>query len=149
MLINKGVPMASIQPFLMFPGNCEEATKFYCDVFGGETQTTMKYKDGPVDIPENWKEKIMHSTFIIRGDQLMAADSFPGNEPVKGNNINLIVGFDKNSPPDEAFTKLAQGGKVTMALENTFWGARFGQLVDRYGVSWMFNQTLEEPKKSH
>lgn len=141
--------MSSIQPYLMFSGNCEEAINFYCGVFGGEMQNTMKYKDGPMDVPENWKEKIMHANFIIRGDQLMAADSFPGNDPVKGNNINLSVSFDKNSPPDETFKKLSEGGKITMPLENTFWGARFGQLVDRYGVSWMFNQELEQAKKSH
>ncbi|MBC7537362.1 MAG: VOC family protein [Bacteriovorax sp.] len=141
--------MSSIQPYLMFSGNCEEAIKFYCDVFGGDVQYSTKYKDGPMDVPENWKEKIMHTTFIIRGDQLMASDSFPGNDPVKGNNINLFVSFDKNSSPDEIFSKLAVGGKITLALENTFWGARFGQLVDRYGVSWMFNQELEQPKKSH
>jgi PhnB protein len=141
--------MSSIQPYLIFPGNCEEAMKFYCEVFGGEIQLSTKYKDGPMDVPENWKEKIMHANFIIRGDQLMASDSFPGNEPVKGNNIILSVGFDKTSPPDEAFNKLAIGGKIMMPLELTFWGARFGQLVDRYGVSWMFTQEIEQPKKSH
>jgi PhnB protein len=36
----------------------------------------------------------------------------------------------------------AEGGRVTMPLENTFWGARFGTLVDRYGVNWMFNAEL-------
>ncbi|MDD4974566.1 MAG: VOC family protein [Bacteriovorax sp.] len=141
--------MSSIQPYLMFPGNCEEAIKFYCDVFGGEIKSSIKYKDGPMDVPEIWKEKIMHATFIIRGDQLMASDSFPGNEPVKGNNINLSVGFDTKSRPDEAFNKLAKGGRIMMPLENTFWGARYGQLVDHYGVSWMFTQELEKPKKSH
>jgi PhnB protein len=140
--------MAQVQPYLMFSGNCEEAVKFYCEVFQGEIQFTQRYKDSPSkdQTPTHWQEKIMHMNFKIRGDQLMASDCFPGREPVKGNNIALSVSFAKNEVMDGAFNKLAQGGQVTMALQEAFWGARFGQLVDRYGISWMFNQELEKTK---
>lgn len=140
--------MTNVQPYLLFAGNCEEAIKFYCDVFGGEIQYAMKYKDAPksqgMDIPANMSDKIMHLNFIICGEQLMASDSGMGPAPVIGNNIHLSVNFDKKTKIDDFFNKLAQGGKVNMPLQNTFWGARFGMLSDRFGVNWMFNQNLEE-----
>lgn len=136
--------MANVQPYLIFNGNCEEAVKFYCDVFGGESQFSHKYKESPVDVTADWKEKIMHTNFSISGDQLMASDCFPGQEPVKGNNIHLSVNFDKKADMTIPFNKLATGGKITMPIQKTFWGANFGQLVDRYGNSWMFNQELEK-----
>lgn len=142
--------MANIQPYLIFNGNCEEAVKFYCSVFGGEIQFSTRYKDMPkdsgMDLPANWSEKILHLNFLIRGEQLMASDSHPGSEMKSGNNIQLCVNYDKKTSMDDAFNKLAQGGKITMPLSNTFWGARFGMMVDRYGNSWMFNQQLEDMK---
>ena len=143
--------MANIQPYLIFNGNCEEAVKFYCSVFGGETQHTTRYKEMPQEaspqgMPENWGDKILHMNFMIRGEQLMASDSHPGADSNVGNNIQLCVNYDKKTPMDDAFNKLGQGGKITMPLQNTFWGARFGMLVDRYGNSWMFNQMLEDMK---
>ncbi|WP_408095728.1 VOC family protein [Peredibacter sp. HCB2-198] len=138
--------MLGVQSYLIFNGNCEEAMKHYCDVFGGEVQFVMRYKDAPkntgMDTPATWGEKIMHANFIIRGVQLMASDSHPGSEVKVGNNIQLSANFPKTDKMDDAFNKLSQGGKVTMPLQNTFWGARFGMLVDRFGNSWMFNQDL-------
>jgi PhnB protein len=66
--------------------------------------------------------------------------------PVTGNNVQLCLNFEKNEKIDDLFKKIAEGGKITMPLNKTFWGAYFGQLVDKFGVSWMFNQNLEEKK---
>lgn len=138
--------MASIQPYLIFGGNCEEAVKFYCDVFGGETQFMSRYKDTPTDVPAHWKEKIIHMNFIIRGDQLMASDAHSGQMPQVGNNVHLSVNFKKDEKIDDMFKKLATGGKIIMPLAKTFWGANFGMIEDRFGISWMFNQQIEEMK---
>jgi PhnB protein len=142
--------MANVQPYLIFNGNCEEAVKFYCSVFDGEMQFSTRYKDMPkdaaMDLPPNWGEKILHLNFLIRGEQLMASDSHPGADSKVGNNIQLCVNYDKTTPMDDSFKKLGDGGKVTMPLQNTFWGARFGMLIDRYGNSWMFSQQLEDKK---
>lgn len=140
--------MLGVQSYLIFNGSCEEAMKLYCDVFGGDIQYVMRYKDAPqnpaMDTPLNWKEKVMHANFIIRGVQLMASDSHPGSEIKVGNNIHLCVNYQKDEKMDDSFNKLSQGGKVMMPLQNTFWGARFGMIVDRFGNSWMFSQELEK-----
>lgn len=138
--------MVNVQPYLIFNGNCEEALNFYCDVFGGEIQLVTRFKETPVTAPADWDNKIMHAAFTIFGDQLLASDCFPGNEARHGNNINLSVSFDHSNIMDATFKKLSAGGKITMPLQDTYWGARYGQLVDRYGINWMFNQELENKK---
>jgi PhnB protein len=140
--------MSSIQPYLSFDGNCEEALNFYVKVFSGEKQNQMTWEESPMknDVPDNWKKKIMHSNFKIRGDQLMASDTFPGKPVTKGDNVTLSVNFNKDEKIDNLFNELAAGGKIGMPLQKTFWGAYFGLLTDKFGINWMFNQHLEEQK---
>lgn len=139
--------MAGVQPYLIFPGTCEEAVKFYTSIFDGECLYTMRYKEAPMECPDNWKEKIIHTTFRMRGQEIMASDSFAGHEITKGDNVQLCVNFDKNANIDDMFNKLAEGGKVTQALNHTFWGAYFGMCVDKFGIHWMFSQHFEDKKK--
>lgn len=136
--------MAGLQTYLLFNGNCEEAVKFYCDTFKGEVLFTSRYGDAPVDVTEDSKNKIIHCVFKIRGTEMMASDSHSGNDVNFGNNIQLSLAFDKNTDPTEAFNKLAEGGKVTMPLQQTFWAIKFGMLTDKFGVNWMFNQAAEK-----
>ena len=136
--------MAGLEAYLLFNGNCEEAVKFYCDTFNGEVLFSTRYSDSTVDVTEDSKNKIMHMVFKIRGTEVMASDSHSGNDVQFGNNIQLSVAFDKNTDPTEAFNKLAQGGKVTMPLQQTFWAIKFGMLTDKFGVNWMFNQAAEK-----
>jgi PhnB protein len=70
---------------------------------------------------------------------IMMSDVFK-EQPVSTNgNIQLSVDVDNESKLDEVFTKMAEGGTVTMPLADQFWGAKFGMLTDKFGVSWMFN----------
>ncbi len=136
--------MAGLQTYLLFNGNCEEAVKFYCQTFNGEVLFTSRYGDTPTDVAAESKDKIIHTVFKIRGTELMASDSHSGNDVTFGNNIQLSVNYDKISDPSTAFNKLAEGGKITMPLQKTFWALQFGMLTDKYGVNWMFNQAADK-----
>lgn len=136
--------MASIQTYLIFDGSCEEAVKFYCDIFNGKVSSTSRYGEVPGDIPNNWKEKIIHTTFTLRDAELMASDTHPNQPVIIGNNNHISVNFKMDEKIDEMFNKLAAGGKITMPLQKTFWNAYFGMLTDCYGINWMFNQNLNE-----
>lgn len=136
--------MAGLQTYLLFNGNCEEAVKFYCQTFNGEVLHTSRYSDTPTDVAAESKDKIIHTVFKIRGTELMASDSHSGNDVTFGNNIQLSVNYDKISDPATAFNKLAEGGKITMPLQKTFWALQFGMLTDKYGVNWMFNQAADK-----
>ena len=136
-----------LNPYLFFNGNCEEALNFYKECLGGEFESINRFKDGPEEmggmkIPENYKEKVMHMTWRFDGNVVMASDGF--EEISDGGNVTLSISTDNVDGMDTVFNKLSEGGKVTMPLQDTFWGARFGMFTDRYGIKWMFNCELKK-----
>lgn len=137
--------MATINPYLTFNGNCEEAFNFYKSVFGGEFPYVGRFKDMPADpnhppMPASEAEKIMHISLPISKETiLMGSDSSEayGKATVMGNNFSLSVNTDSEGEAKKIFDALSSGGKVTMPLEKTFWGALFGMLTDKFGIQWM------------
>ena len=62
-----------------------------------------------------------------------------------GNNIAVSINTDSKEEADKLFNGLSEGGKVTMAMEDTFWGAYFGMFTDQFGINWMVN--YDDPAK--
>lgn len=139
--------MKPLTPYLSFNGNCREAMNFYKDVFGGKLEV-MTWGDGPPEAcggPENrerLKDKVMHGCLTSGSLTIMASDT-PQGELNVGDNIQLCVNCESDSEIDKLFKELGDGGKTIMPLDNTFWGARFGVVVDKFGISWMLNFQLE------
>ena len=137
--------MVTINPYLTFNGNCEQAFTFYQKIFGGEFQTFSRYKDMPpmpgMEIPDNLNQRILHVSLPISKETiLMASDANPAMGSVSiGQNISLSVNTGSKVEADNIFSALAEGGKITMPLANTFWGAYFGMLIDAFGIIWMVN----------
>ena len=136
--------MPSINPYLNFKGNTEEAFNFYKSVFGGEFTTLQRFKDTPEadKIPASEKDKIMHVSLPIgKGNTLMATDAIEsmGQKLTVGNNFYISIGADSEEETTELFNALSAGGKVTMPLGKTFWGAYFGMFTDKFGIQWMVN----------
>src|SRR6266851_5304887 len=129
-----------LNPHLNFNGQCEEAFKFYQQCLGGTQQTMMTYGDSPMadQVPSEWRDKIIHATLIVGETALMGGDAPPDRyEEPRG----FSIGIQINDPTEaeRMFHALAENGKVTMPLQQTFWAARFGMLVDRFGIPWMVN----------
>lgn len=134
--------MQNLTPYLMFNGNCEEAMNFYKEALNGEIGYMGRFGDSPMEVPEAQKNRIMHVEFSFWGGKIMAsdhADEAGFTTPANGANIHLSLGFDDTSKMEETFNKMAEGGKVTMPLQDTFWGDRFGMLQDKFGINWMFS----------
>lgn len=137
--------------YLNFNGNAEEAFVFYKSVFGGDFSFVMRFKDTPdgAKMPEADRDKIMHIALPIpNGFTLMASDvpeSF-GQKLIFGNNFYVYLETESKAEADRIFGALSAGGKVEMALENTFWGAYYGSVTDKFGVQWMVSYTLPEKK---
>jgi len=141
--------MATLNPYLNFNGNTEEAFNFYKSVFGGEFITLQRFRDTPEagKIPANEQDKIMHVALPIgQGNILMATDALEsmGQKLVTGNNITLSISADSEAEADKLFNALAAGGQVSMPLEKAFWGAYFGMLTDRFGIQWMVNYDYKQ-----
>jgi PhnB protein len=138
--------MASINPYLVFNGNCEEAFLFYQSVFGGEFPYIGKFKDMPPAegnpaLSEEDENKIMHVTLPIGdGSVLMGSDSNSASgEVVFGGNISISINTKSKEEADKLFNGLSAGGTVTMPMNQTFWGAYFGMFTDKFGINWMVN----------
>jgi PhnB protein len=54
----------------------------------------------------------------------------------------IKLNYDTVEEAESIFNSLAQGGRVTMPFGPTFWAAKFGMLVDKYGVAWIINGEL-------
>jgi PhnB protein len=132
--------------YVTFAGNCEEALNFYKDVLNAEVLQISYMGDGQYEVPEHAKGKVMHARLKIGENVLYMSDTFDPASVKQGNNVSLSLEIEDTAKLDTLFTKLSAGGSVKMPLEDTFWGARFGMFIDKFGIHWMMNcQLKKEP----
>lgn len=135
--------MNSLAPYLFFKGNCREAMKFYEKIFGGELNV-MTFKDAQGgECPKGSENLVIHA-HLKHGTFVMMASDAPGEKIQTGENVHLSLNCASMNEIETFFKALSEGGKVEHALHDTFWGARFGTLTDRYGFHWMLN--FEKPR---
>lgn len=129
-----------VNPYLNFPGNCEEAFEFYKAALGGE-MSISRFSEIPADagFPPVDGNLVMHVSLDLgNGHILMGSDVPAAMGTVEmGNYANVSVMPDSAEQSKKIFDHLADGGQITMPFERQFWGDDFGSLIDRYGVSWM------------
>lgn len=139
--------MPSINPYLTFLGNCEEAFNHYKSVFGGEFTYVGRFgemppQEGQPPVSDEDKNKIMHISLpISNGTTLMGSDTGGEWAPntIIGNNITISVNADTKEQADRFFNQLSDGGRQTMPMNQTFWGDYFGMCVDRFQINWMIS----------
>ena len=133
--------MTSINAYLTFNGNCEEAFNFYAAIFGDQTLTFSRFNDfHSEDMGESSEgEKIMQVALPIgNGTVLMGSDTLEAMGGVTvGTNFSLALQADSNEEADKFYNRLAAGGVATMPLDHAPWGAYFGMLTDKFGIQWM------------
>lgn len=138
--------MKSLNPYLAFNGDCAEAMNYYKNILGGELNI-QKFGDSPDPGPVETRDLVMHSELKVDNIHIMASDTMPGQKVDFGNNITLNISLTDEAEQTRIFDALVTGGRVTMPLQNTFWGARFGMLVDKFGNCWMLN--CSQPNAAH
>lgn len=135
--------------YLTFDGNCREAFDFYRSCFGGDFSELETFRNGPPDmeVPEEYLDRLMHVALPVGPSMLMGSDSAPGFGPpvVVGTNFSISVQLESREESDRVFASLADGGSVSMPMQDMFWGAYFGSVSDRFGVSW---QIHHDPSKT-
>ncbi|WP_276134300.1 VOC family protein [Polluticoccus soli] len=136
--------MAKMNPYLNFDGTAEAAFTFYKSVFGGEFVGVHKMSEAPgtEQLPENERNRVMHIALPIDANTtLMASDIIPsmGHKLDVGNNVHISLHPSSREEAERLFNGLSAGGKVEMPLQDTFWGAYYGNFQDKFGVNWMIN----------
>jgi PhnB protein len=133
-------PIMNVQTTLNFHGRTEEAVKFYCQTIEAETLFMMRFRDcpDPSQLRPGMEEKIFHATFRVGSTEIMASDC--GCE--KSSTETIFAGFslalqvDTPEKAERFFAALSDGGQIQIPLLKTFFAARYGIVIDRFGISW-------------
>jgi PhnB protein len=129
-----------MNPYVNFNGQCEAAFRFYEQCLGGTIKGIFRYAGTSMaeQVPPDWQSKVMHGSVMIGGQLLLGADLAPEQyEEPKG--FSLSLQMTSTADAERIFHMLAKDGTVVMPLEKTFWAARFGVVVDRFGIRWLIN----------
>ena len=128
-----------VQPYLSFEGRAEEAIEFYKKAVGAKLTMMMRNKESPEQhpgMPPNSGDKIMHSSMTIGDSVVMATDGMMSGKPNFAG-ISLSLTAKDDAEAKKLFNNLADGGKVTLPLNKTFFASSFGMVADKFGVHWM------------
>jgi PhnB protein len=126
-------------PYLNFDGHCAEAFRFYAELLGGELEI-MTHGDAPMagDVPESWRDRVLHAALKV-GDELLMGSDAPSDRFRAPAATYVSVHVDDREEAERIFNALAEGGRVEMPFQSTFWSPGFGSLADRWGTLWMVN----------
>lgn len=131
-----------VEPYLDFNGRCDEAIEFYKKAVGAKVEMLMRFKDAPPDacgpggITPGTENKVMHASLHIGESRIMLSDGRnTGQQKFEG--ITLSIAAANDADAKRYFDALAQGGKVCVPLNKTFFASSFGMVNDKFGVSWM------------
>ena len=139
--------MTQINSYLTFNGNCREAMNFYKDCLGGELNLQSIGESPLADkMPAQMKDCIVHATLTNNNLILMGSDMVGEQGLVKGNNVSLAINCSSEKEIETFYEKLSAAGNKDHALEQSFWGATFGDLTDKYGNHWLLH--YEKNKQS-
>lgn len=132
--------MRNLHPYLTFDGTCREAMAFYQRCLGGELFVQTIGESPMADrLPPAARAYILHSTLTIGSLVLMASDMVSDQGLEAGNSVSLMLDCSSEEEIRRLYYLLSEGGEATHPLENSFWGALFGNLTDKYGNHWLLH----------
>ena len=138
--------MPDLVPYLSFDGNCADAMRFYERVLEGTIETMLRIADSPMAarVPRESWHRIMHARLALPGGAMLYAGDAMGPMPYQGmQGVSITLNYDTVAEAKKIFERLADGGKVTMAMAPTFWAKSFGMMTDRFGTAWIVNGELQ------
>jgi len=130
-----------------FNGQCEEALRFYERSLGAKIAFVMTWGDSPMasQAPAGWEKKVLHSRIAL-GDAEIVAGDIPTQQYERPRGFSILLSVDDTDAGERMFNALAESGTVMMPFEKTFWAARYGFVVDQFGVPWEVN--CEQPAQN-
>ena len=135
--------MKQIMTYLNFDGETRDAMTFYAKCLGGEL-SIQSFRDSQMEAPPGQEDRTIHARLSKGEAVIMASDTMPGMPFSKGNNFFICIDCDSADELQKLYEALLEGGSSIMEPQDTFWGARFAMLTDRFGIGWMFNQQLAQ-----
>lgn len=142
--------MTTINPWINFNGNAEEAFTFYKSAFGGEFTKIVRFKDlanEEFKVPENEENKIMYIALPIGGGSILMANDVPefmGKINERENRSKIVVSAESKEEAEKLFKTLSLGGEVEGQMGNSPWGTHAGMFRDKYGIEWIIEFSSKE-----
>ena len=124
--------MASLIPYLVFPGTCKEALTYYATILKGTITTMISFEESPIPVSSEFQKRIFDAELKAGDVHFKASDDLPEHPIKRGNNISLFLAFPDKKEKKHVFRALRQNGKVLFPLDDNF-----GMLEDQYGIQWM------------
>jgi PhnB protein len=126
--------------YLQFKGECAEAFGFYAALFGGKIEFTATFAQAPHEmrVPADARDKIMHAQLQVGVHKILGSDAV-GTSYQRPQGFSVMAAVDEPKEAERIFAALAEGGAVSMPVQETFWAHRFGMCTDRFGIPWMVN----------
>jgi PhnB protein len=135
-----------LNTYVNFRGTCAEAFRYYEKHLGAKIGMMMTHAQSPDQsrVDPQWKDAVLHARIAIGDGELMGAD-IPNAEPMRS--AYLTLRMDSDSEAERVFTALSDGGRAFMAMQETFFASRFGQVQDRFGINWMVLHERPAPQR--
>jgi uncharacterized protein YndB with AHSA1/START domain/uncharacterized glyoxalase superfamily protein PhnB len=132
--------MNTLNTYLHFAGNCEEAFRLYEKVLHGKNGMKMTFADAPAGMPTTpeMKNKVMHQRIQVGNNILMGSDA-PPDRYKKPQGFSVSYNCETAQEAERVYGELSPGGHIDMALQETFWAQRFAMFTDKFGTPWMIN----------
>jgi PhnB protein len=137
--------MSTINTWINFNGNAEEAFAFYKSVFGGDFAKIVRFKDIATEefpVPEKEENKIMYIALPIGQDAMLIANDVPevlGRVNERENRSKIMVSAQSKQEAERLFSGLSEGGEVEGPMGDSPWGSYAGMFRDKYGIEWIID----------
>jgi PhnB protein len=134
--------MTQLNPYLNFNGQCREALTFYQECLEGDLEL-QKVAESPMaaNMPSEKGPLILHGALSKAGSTLLMGSDMIGNSLQPGNSVNLCLNCTSDGEITTLFDRLSAGGHIKVPLHQSFWGATYGEVRDKFGMTWMLNYT--------
>jgi len=135
--------MVTLNSWINFNGNAEEAFTFYKSVFGGEFTKVVRFKDiatAEFPVPEKEENKIMYIALPIGTTTMLIANDVPevlGRVNEHENRSKILLSAESKEEADRLFQGLSVGGELEGSMGDSPWGSYAGMFRDKYGIEWI------------
>ncbi|MEK4299788.1 VOC family protein [Oceanobacillus sp. FSL W8-0428] len=137
-----------VYAYITMDGTGKEAIDFYKNALDAEVSGVQTFGDLPENpefaLPDEAKNRVLHAQVQVGNTYFMLSDTFPGQPLDKGSQVNVCVTLENLEKSESVFEKLKVDGKVIMPLQETHWSPSYGQVKDKFGITWQISTNLQE-----
>ncbi|WP_110927560.1 VOC family protein [Bacillus massiliglaciei] len=141
--------IAEMHPYLVLNGNGKEAAAFYENALQAEIIRIQTFGELPSrresPVSSEMKDLVLNAHLKVGNTTLMLSDTYPGQPYQIGSQVTIAIIFDEAEETKTAFKKLQEGGEILMPLQETFWSPFYGQVQDKFGITWQISTKTADP----